>query len=244
MILVALMLLWQRPALAAICMRRWRALQAEAEAAGMPVRLRLLAVGSEGAAARDLAARNGFEYVESPNMLPRKYNDGFSAAQAFDPDAVIRAESDDLFTIDVIRLYMEMTAACDNGGFYDLWFLHAASNVLGYMPGVPSIVCGGGQILRRDLLARFGWRPFDERLRAQWSLLDVSLAQRIGAGRSWGLRERDALLVDVKGERSMVAFDRIQTEPADSELLNRLSSAEVASLRSYCRALTAAQPGA
>lgn len=209
--LVALMLMWRRPVLTEIVMRHWLGHQ---ESARPTHHIDLLAVGSEGNASRELAERNGFHYIETHNeSITQKYNCGMSESRAFDPDAVIRAESDDLFSQHAIEAcvhHMNLNERSgQNVGFEDLYFLDAKGWRLGYLPPC-GVAAGGGQVLRRDLLARFGWRPFDDHaLKRDDILLDALLAKRIGPAHCLRLVDHSATIIDVKGEGNMVPYDRL-----------------------------------
>lgn len=216
--LVALMPFWRRHALAALCMAQWRALRDELTREGWPHQLELLAIGSEGDASRVIAEAAGFAYVEAPNELGDKCNRGLAAARsAFDPDAIVRADSDTLFPADLVGGYPRATEENENVGFHDMYYLRAADLAFGYTPGTPQEIVGAGQVLRRDLLARFEWAPFPAALPSPQHL-DAGLRQRIGPGRALSLRDERLLLVDVKSGVNLFSWDDLRPAPCLARL--------------------------
>lgn len=167
---VALMPIWQRPELTALVMDHWQAIREhynERDHEGerqSTISVELLAVGSEGDTSRALAEAHGFAYVEAPNeSLPEKFNAGFRAARDLAPDAVIMAESDDLFDHDFPRFYLHVMSVEDARyvAFRDLYYCRALDLACAYHPGVDGQVHGAGMAFRRDLLDGCEWSPFD-----------------------------------------------------------------------------------
>ena len=113
---------WKRHELTALVLNRFRNIKDEL---ADTIDVKLIAVGSEGDASRQLCENHGFAYVEQDNMpLNRKYNAASRLAQESNPDAVYRIDSDDWITSSAITNSLKKI---DNGhlavGLLDLYFL-------------------------------------------------------------------------------------------------------------------------
>jgi hypothetical protein len=96
---------WKRPHVTSLVLRHYAAVR---DRLSPRIELRLLAVGSEGSASRDLCRRHGFEYVEhANNPVTYKWNRVIGAARGYAPEGVILVNSDDLVSAALFPLYVD-----------------------------------------------------------------------------------------------------------------------------------------
>ena len=182
---------WKRHELTALVLNRFRNIKDEL--AGT-IDVKLIAVGSEGDASRQLCENHGFAYVEQDNMpLNRKYNAASRLAQESNPDAVYRIDSDDWITSSAITNSLKKI---DNGhlavGLLDLYFLDLVSFKLGRWAGYGFFnnkkrmwawrnrgkTVGVGRCFSRELMDELGWEIWDQEPElSKW--LDTNCDERL-----------------------------------------------------------------
>jgi len=182
---------WKRHELTALVLNRFRNIKDEL--AGT-IDVKLIAVGSEGDASRQLCENHGFAYVEQDNMpLNRKYNAASRLAQESNPDAVYRIDSDDWITSAAITNSLKKI---DDGhlaiGLLDLYFLDLVSFKLGRWPGYGFFnnkkriwawrnrgkTVGVGRCFSRKLMDELGWEIWDQEPElSKW--LDTNCDERL-----------------------------------------------------------------
>ena len=182
---------WKRHELTALVLNRFRNIKDEL--AGT-IDVKLIAVGSEGDASRQLCENHGFAYVEQDNMpLNRKYNAASRLAQESNPDAVYRIDSDDWITSAAITNSLKKI---DDGhlaiGLLDLYFLDLVSFKLGRWPGYGFFnnkkriwawrnrgkTVGVGRCFSRELMDELGWEIWDQESElSKW--LDTNCDERL-----------------------------------------------------------------
>ena len=171
--------LWRRPELTDVVLAHNARLAA---AVTDVVDLTVVAVGSEGRATRDLAARHGAAYVEHGNEpLGAKWNAGLRAVEARRPDAVLVVGSDDLVCEQLVRHYAALIRA---GARYvallDGWFLDLTTRRAAYWPGYgwsrPREPVGMARCVHRDWLDELGWELWAPELNRG---LDASMTRRL-----------------------------------------------------------------
>ncbi|GAH74084.1 unnamed protein product, partial [marine sediment metagenome] len=120
----------------------------------------LLVVGSEGDKSREIAEKNGFEYLEYSNFpLNRKHNAGSVYAKKFNPDILIALNSDSLFSIDYFKgINLEPKVV---KGILDFYFFNLRTKTLGYWSGYETgkrgEPIGTGRQFGRDVLEISNW---------------------------------------------------------------------------------------
>lgn len=125
---------WKRRDLTDIVLRHYRRIQEELASR---MDLTLLAVGSEGAASRDLCERNGFDYIETENEpVTYKWNAVVRHARSFDPEGVILVNSDDVVSVGLFEAYLErLSEGSDFFGLRDAFIFDVPTATLGRWPG-------------------------------------------------------------------------------------------------------------
>ena len=182
---------WKRHELTALVLNRFRNIKDEL---ADTIDVKLIAVGSEGDASRQLCENHGFTYVEQDNMpLNRKYNAASRLAQESNPDAVYRIDSDDWITSAAITNSLKKI---DDGhlavGLLDLYFLDLVSFKLGRWPGYGFFnnrkrmwawrnrgkTVGVGRCFSRELMDELGWEIWDQEPElSKW--LDTNCDERL-----------------------------------------------------------------
>ena len=182
---------WKRHELTALVLNRFRNIKDEL---ANTIDVKLIAVGSEGDASRQLCENHGFTYVEQDNMpLNRKYNAASRLAQESNPDAVYRIDSDDWITSAAITNSLKKI---DDGhlavGLLDLYFLDLVSFKLGRWPGYGFFnnrkrmwawrnrgkTVGVGRCFSRELMDELGWEIWDQEPElSKW--LDTNCDERL-----------------------------------------------------------------
>ena len=182
---------WKRHQLTTLVLNRFRNIKDEL---ADTIDVKLIAVGSEGDASRQLCENHGFTYVEQDNMpLNRKYNAASRLAQESNPDAVYRIDSDDWITSAAITNSLKKI---DNGhlavGLLDLYFLDLVSFKLGRWAGHGFFnnkkrmwawrnrgkTVGVGRCFSRKLMDELGWEIWDQEPElSKW--LDTNCDERL-----------------------------------------------------------------
>lgn len=157
--IVGITTVWKRPEITELCLKHYQEVQARTN-----IDLKLIAVGSEGEHSRRLCERYGFEYIEFPNRpLIQKTQAGILAAKKYDPDAVVRLDSDDLISSNYFEaLYDAMTErGYDVAGFYDMYFydVRTVGEMMHWVDGLkrPN---GAGMMIKRRALDVHDFRVF------------------------------------------------------------------------------------
>ena len=178
--LALLTCLWQRHALTDLVLGWYHRVQRELSGR---CDLALLAVGSEGATSRSLAADNGFEYIEFPNSpLGAKWNAGLAALAEQRPDAVVISGSDDVLSVNLFERYAEaITSGTKYLGLHDMYFLDLLTRRFCFWPGYgpgprQGDPLGLGRCLHVDLLDEVNWQLWDPHLNRS---LDASMSKRL-----------------------------------------------------------------
>lgn len=171
--------LWQRPALTSLVLAWY---QAAAIKLRDKVTLKLVAVGSEGAASKNLAQKHGWLYLEHPNkFLSDKWNIGVRFAKTLKPDAVLILGSDDVMSIPLLEHYVGLVNKVSYAGLLDIYFLDASSfkavHFLGYIDKHrKGETVGAGRLLSSKLLDQLNWAPWAPKTRRS---LDASMTEKI-----------------------------------------------------------------
>lgn len=180
------------------------------------INLILTAVGSEGKTSKEIAERNGFDYLEYPNMpLNRKFNAGVKYAKYHDPDILFLLSSDDIISADYFRAIKPETETVI--GLLDIYFFDLENKNLGYWPGYPDSrkgePIGPGRCFSRKVLEKCEWQPWpqekeikgglDGRCRDRLKSLGVKLEGRY-------MDEMGCFAMDVKTDINIWAWNRIK----------------------------------
>lgn len=164
--------IWKRPALTNFVFEYYNNLRADL---AKTVKLDLIAVGSEGENSKQIATRNGWEYMEHENQpLNRKWAKGFELAREKDPDGVILIGTDDLLSPGLVKSYAELVGANrENIGLKDTYSLLLSTFQACHWPGYNfkgirprkwlyaykryNQTAGSGRLFTADTLDRMGW---------------------------------------------------------------------------------------
>jgi len=206
---------WKRHELTALVLNRFRNIKDEL---ADTIDVKLIAVGSEGDASRQLCENHGFAYVEQDNMpLNRKYNAASRLAQESNPDAVYRIDSDDWITSAAITNSLKKI---DDGhlavGLLDLYFLDLVSFKLGRWPGYGFFnnkkrmwawrnrgkTVGVGRCFSRELMDELGWEIWDQEPElSKWldTNCDERLKERGHKIKGFTMQELQTFAMDIKG---------------------------------------------
>lgn len=176
----------------------------------------LIAVGSEGKTSREIAERNGFDYLEYPNMpLNRKFNAGVKYAKYHDPDVLFLLNSDDIISADYFRAIKPEAETVV--GLLDIYFFDLENKNLGYWPGYldgrKGEPIGPGRCFSRKVLEKCEWQPWpqekkikgglDGRCRDRLKSLGVKLKGRY-------MDEMGCFAMDVKTDINIWAWNRLK----------------------------------
>ena len=150
--------MWKRPELTNYVFRYYDKLKVTL----LPdIELILLAIGSEGEVSKEIAERNGFDYVEYPNMpLNRKHNAGIERARIYNPDKLFVANSDNIISANYFKFVATESKLAT--GLLDLYFLNFKERELGYWEGYQTErkgePLGIGRCFDREVLERCSWQ--------------------------------------------------------------------------------------
>lgn len=130
--------------------------------------LHLVCVGSDGKIGKEIAEKNGFEYLEHPNEpLSQKHNFGILACKKHNPDGIIHVGSDDILSIEFFKYYIDcLNNNIDFCGIKDIYFL--TKDKLGYWSGYKSDTprynepVGPGKLYSKRLMDLLNWRPWGD----------------------------------------------------------------------------------
>jgi|GEM_PF-2181948 len=211
--------MWKRPRLADLVFRNYAVIRQRLRGV---LDLHLVAVGSEGAASRDLAEQHGFVYLEQANSpLGAKWNRGMEAVRACGADAMVVVGSDDLLNAELFAIYARRLTQGDLFvGLADSYFWDLASRRLalwhGYPPPRRGEPIGLGRLIHRDLLAEMDWQPWEDGLERG---LDRSMMFKLAPlleNQAWldrmtvlSCRQGDIAPVDVKTDENMWGFEEM-----------------------------------
>ena len=243
---------WKRHELTALVLNRFRNIKDEL--AGT-IDVKLIAVGSEGDASRQLCENHGFTYVEQDNMpLNRKYNAASRLAQESNPDAVYRIDSDDWITSAAITNSLKKI---DDGhlavGLLDLYFLDLVSFKLGRWPGYGFFnnrkrmwawrnrgkTVGVGRCFSRELMDELGWEIWDQEPElSKWldTNCDERLKERGHKIKGFTMEGLQTFAMDIKGGEENITtqtFSNLRikwVKDAKSKLYQHFPKEEVDSL--------------
>jgi len=160
--------LWQRPELSRVVLQYYRDIRGTLT----DVELEFVAIGSEGAASRQIAEANDFHYFEHANSpLSAKWNFGLQQTGAFDPDGVVLVGSDDLLSAGILNHYARCLLQGDLFvGFLDGCFLDLGTSSLCQWHGYAgpkwrarrlAETIGMGRLLARPLLEALDFSLWD-----------------------------------------------------------------------------------
>lgn len=158
--IVGVTTVWQRPEITEICLRHYQEVQKRSN-----IDFKLVAVGSEGRESRDLCEKYGFEYIECANEpLIQKTQAGIFATKKYNPDAVIRLDSDDLISFNYPeKFYNAMTVRdYDVAGFYDMYFYTVKGGEMIHWVDEQKRPNGAGMMIKRRALDAHDFRVFPE----------------------------------------------------------------------------------
>jgi hypothetical protein len=243
---------WKRHELTALVLNRFRNIKDEL---ANTIDVKLIAVGSEGDASRQLCENHGFTYVEQDNMpLNRKYNAASRLAQESNPDAVYRIDSDDWITSAAITNSLKKI---DDGhlavGLLDLYFLDLVSFKLGRWPGYGFFnnrkrmwawrnrgkTVGVGRCFSRELMDELGWEIWDQEPElSKWldTNCDERLKERGHKIKGFTMEGLQTFAMDIKGGEENITtqtFSNLRikwVKDAKSKLYQHFPKEEVDSL--------------
>jgi len=158
---IILMTMWRRPELTNYVCRHYRKMKAEL---AYDMELTLLAVGSEKEKSKEIAVKNGFEYLEYPNRPHnKKINAGFLRAKDYNPDLVFFVDSDAIISREYFKAMKMQSESEVVGGLSDYYFLDFYKKRLGYWPGYPKGerhggVVGPGKCFSKKILDKLSWQ--------------------------------------------------------------------------------------
>jgi len=177
---IILITMWKRPEITEYVFKHYHKMQKELAS---EMELTLLAVGSEGKISRDIAEKNGFDYLAFPNRpLNRKYNAGFLFAERYNPDMVFFVDSDAIISKEYFQAMKTRSQPKTVFGLLDYYFLDLLGRKLGYWSGYPKgmrhgDVVGPARCFSKKVLDKISWQILPSVLNAV-------------SGNDWHCRER------------------------------------------------------
>lgn len=152
--------IWKRPPITEIVLKHCNELREHSK-----VDIELIAVGSRGEKSRRMCEKHGFEYIERPNKpLAQKWADVVHEAERYDPDAVMRIDSDDLISYNYPQvLYDRMKhEKIDVGGICELYFYWTKSGQMAHWIDPKKLPTGGSIMFMDEILEKYDYRPWPE----------------------------------------------------------------------------------
>lgn len=150
--------IWKRPPITEIVLKHCNELRDQSKAD-----IELIAVGSRGEKSRRMCEKHGFEYIERPNRpLAQKWADVVHEAKKYDPDAVMRIDSDDLISFNYPQvLYDRMKREkIDVGGICELYFYWTKTGEMAHWIDPGKSPNGGSIMFMDDVLEKYDYRPW------------------------------------------------------------------------------------
>jgi len=195
--------MWQRPELTDFVLSYYNDLRLSLK---KTVEIGLFVAGSEGNISKNIAEKNGWNYVECPNFpVNQKFNCALRLARNFKPDAVIVVGSDDLLNANILKYYAtrkDINSICfgfKDAYIYDILFKeffrykgYEFSQKVQHRAGEP---VGTGRIFGRNILDRLNWYLWDNNIEINKSL-DNNCKLRLLAH---GFKYETSFLRSVKG---------------------------------------------
>lgn len=215
---------WQRDMTTALFFAHMAAHASLCEKHG--ISLRLIAVGSEGEASREMAGLWS-DYVEFENQpLGAKFNAGFRAARDFEPDYVMTMGSDTFFLPQTWEyINRGIASGHDMAGFLDVHMYDTETRKAVYWPGYRGTrqgeTIGPLRMVSRAVMDYVNWEPYDGTRRRS---LDASMMHKL-AGRDTPVYAMtggsDCMIVSVKEKDSLTKmewFDNVRPVPRSAVL--------------------------
>lgn len=152
---------WQRPELTDIVLYYFGKMAARSKG-----QIQLLAAGSEGAESMKMCHRNGWSYIERPNLpVSCKWAAVVKEASYLDFDFLVIVGSDDLLSLPLIQFYDKYYSRDSDFmlGLGDLYFYMMASAKSYHFHGYPTLqTIGAGRCISRKILEQINWAPWGQ----------------------------------------------------------------------------------
>jgi len=173
--------------------------------------------GSEGDISKEIAERNNFNYIETPNLpLNKKHNNVLLETKKFNPDAVVLIGSDDIISKEVIYEYIKsIQHGVEYMGFSDLYFYDDGLHYFtGYDSSKKDITLGAGRFFSKEFLDKIKWDLWGDVPRNRG--LDTASYEKIKLyspiTKILRLIDIDGMILDIKSNQNITNIDNIKNK--------------------------------
>jgi hypothetical protein len=171
-------------------------------------RPQVVCAGSPRDGCEAIAREHGLTYEQVPNEMARKWNHAVGMAQQTDATHFLFMGADDFMDQAMWDYYQRFEG--EHLGLLDLLFYDRPSGRAAYWPGYSNRrtgePIGACKLVRRDVLEKLHWAPFDPALR-HWHKQEPPLGDQPGARRRKLGRQARATVADAADGRTGEAFD-------------------------------------
>jgi hypothetical protein len=162
----------------------------------------LIAVGENEE--RHIAEDNGFEFVECENILSKKINKGFKYSQVYEPDAVLKIDSDTIITKEYfINCIDWIKQGLDYVGIIDIYF--AFQNTIKFWQGYTNHRRGEGhgvgRFISSKLLKQVNFEPVNkEAKRGIDSIMHTNLMSQAPKYKTFYMSDLNCEIIELKSD--------------------------------------------
>ena len=178
------------------------------------VDIEVIISGSEGEVSRTMVEKEGFRYIECPNVpLATKVNLPVLAARNLNVDYVLCLGSDDIISPELMKLYKSyMRKGIDYIGVTDFYFYDIASKRAAYWGGYREAyrkgeTAGAGRLISGRLMSLWKWAPWDiKHSKGLDRSMQLKLRTTPHTKAVFSLKAKKVYALDIKSGTNMTPF--------------------------------------